>query len=104
CRLGQPAASANPGAVPPLPEKIRKDGSSDKAQNRTPQHHENAQVGALGEPSNRARPEVVVLERPEEAEVELGLMETHQDVRNQKGETQLEEHHRERAHNVIAAV
>ena len=47
---------------------------------------------------------IVVLERPEVAQVELRLVEHHEDVGNEKGEAQLEEHHRSRSYLLVPVV
>jgi hypothetical protein len=48
--------------------------------------------------------QVVVFKRPEVCEIELGLVEALEQLRNEKGEAELDEHHGRRADDLIAVM
>ena len=97
-RIRQASASANPGAVPALPEKRRQD-----------RHHQKRSQKAIEnerqwERKDIARRQVFHLQRPQIAEVILRLMEKLQQLRNGERERNLHENDHAGAHNLISVV
>ena len=91
-RLRKSAAAADPRTIPALTKEIGQDRRGNDGHHRSPEQQKNPQARALCQRTERTRPQIIVLERPEVTEIKLGLIQKHHQVRDQKGQSQLKKH------------